>query len=672
MKDEHKTKEQLIKELVELRQRVAELEAADTERKRAEEALRESEQWFSTTLRSIGDAVIATDAQGLVTLMNPVAEDLTGWDEAVAVGKPLEGVFDIINEQTGERAENPVARVLREGVVVGLANHTVLIAKDGMKRPIADSGAPMIDDAGNIIGTVMVFRDITERKRAEEALAHERDLLQALMDNIPDTIYFKDTTSRFTRINRAQAQVLGVSDPEETIGKADFDFFAPEHAQDAYADEQEIVKSGRPLIGKVERIRRANGQFRWVSATKVPIVDDEGRVTGIVGISRDITERKQAEEALRASEAKYRHLLENIPQKIFYKDRNTVYVVVNPSYARDFNIAPEDFVGKTDYDFFSRELADKYRADDKRIMQAGTAEDLDEQYLKDGEEFSVHTVKTPVFDDEGNAIGILGIFWDITERVRAEEALQKHSERLEEMVEERAKALQDAQEQLIRKEKLALLGQLAGGVGHELRNPLGVISNAVYYLKTVLTDADETTREFLDIISAEVRNSTKIISDLLDFSRTRLPDREEVAVSELVVEVLKKRPPSEEVEVIITQIASDLPLVYVDPQQMVQVLGNLVVNAYQAMKEGGNLTISAQAEEGQVTLSVADTGCGIPEENMTQLFQPLFTTRARGIGLGLAVSKSLVEANGGSIEVISEVGKGSTFTVRLPLAGGTR
>jgi PAS domain S-box-containing protein len=149
-------------------------------RKQAEQALRDSEQWLSTTLRSIGDAVIATDAKGLVTLMNPVAEELTGWGEAEALGQPLEDVFNIINEQTGERAENPVARVIREGVVVGLANHTVLTAKDGTKRPIADSGAPMRDEEGNIIGTVMVFRDITERKRAEEMLKRRVAELSAL------------------------------------------------------------------------------------------------------------------------------------------------------------------------------------------------------------------------------------------------------------------------------------------------------------------------------------------------------------------------------------------------------------------------------------------------------------------------------------------------------------
>jgi signal transduction histidine kinase len=190
-----------------------------------------------------------------------------------------------------------------------------------------------------------------------------------------------------------------------------------------------------------------------------------------------------------------------------------------------------------------------------------------------------------------------------------------------------------------------------------------------------LSAADETTREYLDIISSEVRNSTKIVSDLLDFARTRPAEREKIAVSELVAQSLEKRPPPENVEVV-TEIASDLPPVFVDPRQMGQVLGNLVTNAYQAMPEGGNLTISAQAASlpcgrgragvGAVALSITDTGCGISQENLDKLFEPLFTTKARGIGLGLAVSRNLVEANGGSIEVESKEGEGSTFTVILP------
>jgi signal transduction histidine kinase len=261
---------------------------------------------------------------------------------------------------------------------------------------------------------------------------------------------------------------------------------------------------------------------------------------------------------------------------------------------------------------------------------------------------------------------------ELTERQRAEEALKEYSERLEEMVEERTQELRDAQEQLVRREKLAVLGQLAGGMGHELRNPLGVISNAVYFLQMMQPDADETTKEYLGIISSEVRDADKIVSDLLDFSRTRFPDREKVAVSDLVAQVLERRPAPENVEVT-TKIALDLPPVFVDPRHIGQVLGNLVTNAYQAMPEGGYLTIETSEVSGKpprsVALSITDTGCGIPEKHKAKIFEPLFTTRAKGIGLGLAVSKNLVEANGGSIEVESpstklragEEGKGSTL-----------
>ena len=242
--------------------------------------------------------------------------------------------------------------------------------------------------------------------------------------------------------------------------------------------------------------------------------------------------------------------------------------------------------------------------------------------------------------------------------------------------------LKGLQEELTRKDKLAILGQLAGGVGHELRNPLGVISNAIYYLKTILPDTDETTREYLNIISSEVARSNKIISDLLDLSRTRPTEREEVAVSRLVAQVLEQQSPPENIKVVM-EIPSELPLLFVDPRQIHQALVNLVTNAFQAMPEGGRVTIiadelrldaSVQIPKSKIRIRVSDTGTGISRENMEKLFEPLFTTKASGIGLGLAVSKSLVQANSGSIEVESpsaslrtgEEGRGSTFTVILP------
>jgi signal transduction histidine kinase len=262
---------------------------------------------------------------------------------------------------------------------------------------------------------------------------------------------------------------------------------------------------------------------------------------------------------------------------------------------------------------------------------------------------------------------------ELAERKQAEEKLREYSEQLEEKVEQRSEELKETHEQLIRKEKLAVLGQLTGEVGHELRNPLGVISNAIYYLQTTLSHADKTTRDYLGMISSEVCNAEKIISNFLDFSRTRPAEREEIEVGELIAQVLEKRPPPENVK-ISTEIPSDVPPLFVDPQQIGQVLFNLVTNAYQAMTssnsvetpEGGRLIVRAQAEKDKVSLSITDTGCGISKEDMKKVFEPLFTTKARGIGLGLAVSKDLVEVNGGSIEAESKEGEGSTFTVILP------
>ncbi len=258
------------------------------------------------------------------------------------------------------------------------------------------------------------------------------------------------------------------------------------------------------------------------------------------------------------------------------------------------------------------------------------------------------------------------VFSDVSERVKAEQALREYSERLEEMVEERTQELQSAQEQLVRKEKLAVLGELAGGVGHELRNPLGVITNAIFYLQTVLPDAGEKVKEYLEIISAEALGAEKIVSDLLDFARVRPSDRGLVKVAHLVAETLEKCPPPETIQVT-TRFAASLPDIWVDPQQIKQVLINLVTNAYQAMQDGGALTISAKKQDGNVQISVIDTGHGISTEDQENLFEPLFTTKARGIGLGLAVSKNLVEANQGSITYQSQEEEGTTFTIFLPI-----
>jgi PAS domain S-box-containing protein len=261
---------------------------------------------------------------------------------------------------------------------------------------------------------------------------------------------------------------------------------------------------------------------------------------------------------------------------------------------------------------------------------------------------------------------ILSSISDITERKRAEQRLARYSEHLEEMVAERTRDLQASLEQLVRQERLATLGKLAGSVGHELRNPLTTIANSVYYLKNVQPDASEKVKRHLDLIENETRNSEKIITDLLDFARVKSLERESVSPSDIIHQALEKFPAPPSVDVV-QDIPGDLPRMYADPRQMVQVLGNLVVNAHQAMRDGGKLTIRARDANDFIMIEVQDCGEGIPEGNMKMLFEPLFTTKAKGIGLGLSVCKRLVEANDGRIEVQSEVGKGSSFRVYLPI-----
>jgi signal transduction histidine kinase len=246
---------------------------------------------------------------------------------------------------------------------------------------------------------------------------------------------------------------------------------------------------------------------------------------------------------------------------------------------------------------------------------------------------------------------------------------------LEVRVQERTRALQgalhelhDAQESLVRREKLAMLGQLAGGVGHELRNPLGVMTNAIYYLSMVLKEAPENVREYLGILKTQIALSEKIIGDLLDFARVKTPQFETLPIEKIVREQLDRVGDLSGVKLVET-IAPGLPQVRVDRIQIGQVVLNLVTNALQAMDgKHGILELRAiRGSNGYVRLEVKDTGVGMTPDQMKKMFEPLFTTKARGIGLGLAVSRSLVQANGGEISASSEPGKGSTLSVDLPV-----
>lgn len=281
----------------------AALALADDEanaRAAALDELARQEEWFRVALTSIGDAVITTDAAGTITFVNPMAEALTGWPSADAVGRPLAEVFRIVEEATREPATDPVERALATGHVVGLANHTVLIARDGTERPIDDSAAPLRDaPGGRIVGAVLTFHDVATRRHSEQELNDSLALLRGVIDGTPDPIFVKDREGRYRLANRATAEAIGRR-PDELIGHTDVELLPAAVAAPLTAVDRRVAESG---VGEVatEAVPNARG-VRVYQSNKTPWRDAAGRVVGIIGVARDVTEQHRQEEELRAAD----------------------------------------------------------------------------------------------------------------------------------------------------------------------------------------------------------------------------------------------------------------------------------------------------------------------------------------------------------------------------------
>ncbi|HVN53956.1 MAG TPA: PAS domain S-box protein [Anaerolineaceae bacterium] len=265
-----------------------------TESKQAEQKLLVEKEWLRTTLSSIGDGVITTDPQGRVTFLNPVAEQLTGWNNIEAAGLPLTQVFMILNEQTQEPVKNPVAKVLQEGHIVGLANHTALVTRHGQQIPIEDSAAPIVDQSGQIQGIVMVFHDVSEKRKAEAVVQESQALLNAILEETPDPVFLKDRDSRIMLANRATLELIG-KPREEVLGKNDLEHFEDlEIGQAIIENDRKVMESGQTQAIE-ERVSVAGKEHVYLSV-KTPYRDTAGNVIGVIGLAHDITERKAREE----------------------------------------------------------------------------------------------------------------------------------------------------------------------------------------------------------------------------------------------------------------------------------------------------------------------------------------------------------------------------------------
>jgi PAS domain S-box-containing protein len=562
------------------------------------------------------------------------------------------------------------AKIVRE-LVVPVFRGEQIVAILGVGNKLTDYTP---SDTESVSNFAELAWDIAERKRVEETLRETSERLTHMFANSPTVIYAIDVAGD-------QAKPSWISENIENI----LGFGAEEGLRPDWW-QQQIYPEDRPealvslehlfddFYQHVYRFWRKDGKLIWLHDQHRLLRDADGRPWEIIGAWTDITERKQAEDALRQSEAFSQAILENSPIGISVRSRTGRLISANEAWKKIWAIPEKDFQEDTTrqrqvLNFDARDDYFKpYQADLRRVYEQGGHLHLPALQVVHPRPGGAEWVSQHFYaiqDEQGQVDRVVILTEDVSQSKRAEEALYEYNIRLETEVETRTRELREAQERLVRQEKLAMLGQLAGSVSHELRNPLGVINSAVYFLGLIQPDAEDQVKEYLAIIQTEAHNAEKIINDLLDFARVKEGTRESVQVKALMTNVLIRFPVPEGIAVTL-DIAENLPALYTDPLQVEQVLGNLVTNACQAMPQGGQLTISATQQAYEIAIAIQDTGIGISPENLKKLFEPLFTTKAKGIGLGLAVSQKLVEANGGRIGVESEVGVGTTFTVYFP------
>jgi PAS domain S-box-containing protein len=419
---------------------------------RTEEALRQSEERYRTTIMSVGDGVIATDTEGQVELLNPVAEALTGWRQEEARGKPLEEIFRIINEETRQTVENPVRRAMREGLVVGLANHSILIAKDGSEHPIADSGAPIRNEKGEITGVVLVFRDqtkeraahfllmveeSTERKRMEESLATERRFLRQVIDTVPAFICVKTEAGPYALANESLAKAYGTT-VSGVEGKSDLDFSpTPEEAAAFRKDDLEVIHGRRTKTIAEEPITYADGTVHWYSTTKIPIIDPDNSCSKVLVVAMNITELREHREHLRELVEKRTAELATSQERLIEAqsvahmgswelDVVRDEITASEEFYRLFDVAPEGIARFSQFvERLHPEDRERVQRDVADALQQDRPYDTDYRVKLGDDGWRNINARGSVFADTvGKAVRMVGTCLDITERKRVEEALK--------------------------------------------------------------------------------------------------------------------------------------------------------------------------------------------------------------------------------------------------------
>ena len=602
---------------------------------------------FKYLFENASDAIYILDKNGNFAAVNRKAEELTGFKREDFVGKSFRKIIPLKSLPEAIKGFLDVVRGKEVKIELELKTAT-------KKTVLAEVTSTPLIVKGKIVGTLGIVRDITERKKAENALRESEEKFRKIFESANDSLIYLDTSGRIVDVNEKAVETFGGS-KEELLGKnfIRVGIFSLRDIPKLLSLFARILRGKEGYI----RLRIKNKKDQEVCLEcSSSIIKANNKLFGILVIARDITERKEMEE-------KWCSLVENAPNIILIVDRDGKIQFINRTV---INTSPEEVIGRSIYDFIDPKHHDVVRKTIGQVFQSGEGSSYEISGTGPDGGASWYATQVGPIKRDGQIVSVTLITIDVTERKQMQQKLEEYSQQLEVLVEKRTRQLKEAQEQLIKSERLATIGQVAAMVGHDLRNPLTGINGAAYYLKTKLGQKlDMKSKEMFEIIERDVRHANKIINDLMEYSREIRLEFTETTPKSIMNDALSlvEIPKNLQIE----DLTQNEPKMKMDIDKMKRVFSNFIKNAVDAMSEGGKLAISSRKSDGNVEIMFVDTGMGMAKEVMEKLWTPFFTTKAKGMGLGLAICKRIIENHGGKISVESIVGEGTTFTVTIPI-----
>lgn len=612
---------------------------------------------YSDLIQNMGEGVVICDGAEKFIFVNAAAERLFGAGKGELIGVGLENYFteknfEFIVQQTFERKKG-----------ISSFYETEILLKDGTVKNVFITATPQFDN-GNFTGTLAIFRDISELKKAEDAIKYERNLLRGLIDNLPDAVYVKDKTFKKIIANPVDLAYMGLHSEADVLGKDDYDVYSKEVADSSFADDSFVFETGKPYLNKEDNFIDNLGKEHWMLNSKVPIRDAAGGIIGLVGIGREITERKKEETRLKLLETVITNATDGVI--ITQTDDTAIHrhkiIFVNKAFSKITGYSLEEVIGKcpcllqgakTDMNEVARVRESLNRNEPCRMEVIN--------YKKNGDEFWSNLAFSPISDNAGKFTHWIAIKRDVTEHKK----LEQNYIRAKEVAEAASKAK----------------SEFLANMSHEIRTPLNsVIGFSDLLMKTHL---DTTQQQYNSIIFQSANSLLDIINEILDFSKIEAGkleiDIHKTDILELtyqVSDVICYQAYKKNLELLLN-IGQDVPrFIWTDAVRIRQILINLMGNAVKFTSKG-EIELKLEVirkepdEKATIRFSVRDTGIGIHPENLQKIFEAFSqedastTRKYGGTGLGLAISKKMLALMGSELQVMSMPGLGSTFFFEL-------